>query len=971
MPMNHNIFISSTFKDMHAERDMLHLRILPEVQAFAWEYGSKIGLRDLRWGIDTSDMNEEDACNKILSICNEEIDNCEPYMVVLLGMRYGWRPNDNARSVTEMEIDRGVFSKPDNRNRILFVMRDLKISDEMSEFARDYLPEDDAAKEHILRLRQYIEEKYSDRLVRYSAELVDGTIIFDEAALAEAITDGIKGMIQEDLHVSSKLTPEEIVMNHFTSVLETYNVDRIIDTEYSQYILDKETEGKKVILLYGEDGNGKTSALIKASRTLKDRGYEVFYYTPEVAGEFVSIKKMLDLCELYIKEKGIDGKFAFLIDDIDKLDYSDMEDYLLLSWLPDVIPDNVLYVLAANIDEEDDEAIQKYKAPQYLRTVFDKKKLIADSESMPFTLAEPMLKDEGKEVSWDVIYEIIAHEPVTPLELAVLVNRLVRMDAQDYAAIDKAGGGMAKITEHMIDVINEVPYYFGEAVMYTIRRNSRSIGNDALVDAAIYIALSRRGLRMNDIIALCDNKINELEICCFTRAINIFFTIDINDTYKYKYEIARQAVVEQLVYNKTISIYYKKLCDYVATLPGDDPIRIAQLPFLAMSAGNIEILNDIVNDALQSENAEYRDKVLKIAGDDFYHFWESDVRNDYAIRFFKNNLQRCPVFMKFFTEYVCQIGSSDRFSDSICDEFIELLDAARTCGMEILEENNYSEASMREFICICKIVVQSATCVGNFGIAYQYLDYIIQRLYEFTDSFPENEYYIMEFANAYELGGKLFDSMKNDNKALDYYLKAFWKGLELVQRYNNVGSMYSTMRLSRLVQAKLTEQCEYSFAESISNEGYIISNLLLTKESNHKAICEAIRMKMHYANALINVGSGNEGAAMLRDAISEAEQSEREHSCDIINSIIAEGYTMYAMYEYKVLGRKDDPGSYFEKSFDILKLYAQCVREEYRLQFVDAAHNYASVLTGWDKQKAEKIAIEMIDKEKWARIFEH
>ena len=33
------IFISSTFKDMHYERDLMHEKVLPELNAYAAQYG--------------------------------------------------------------------------------------------------------------------------------------------------------------------------------------------------------------------------------------------------------------------------------------------------------------------------------------------------------------------------------------------------------------------------------------------------------------------------------------------------------------------------------------------------------------------------------------------------------------------------------------------------------------------------------------------------------------------------------------------------------------------------------------------------------------------------------------------------------------------------------------------------------------------------------------------------------------------
>ena len=84
-----SVFISSTFKDMQAERDMLHERIFPRLRKVIGEYGEDIQELDLRWGVDTANMSEEESGHAVLKVCIDAIDRCKPFFVVLLGERYG------------------------------------------------------------------------------------------------------------------------------------------------------------------------------------------------------------------------------------------------------------------------------------------------------------------------------------------------------------------------------------------------------------------------------------------------------------------------------------------------------------------------------------------------------------------------------------------------------------------------------------------------------------------------------------------------------------------------------------------------------------------------------------------------------------------------------------------------------------------------------------------------------------------
>jgi hypothetical protein len=82
------VFISSTFRDMHAERDYLSRFVFPELRSRCLKRGADfIGL-DLRWGVTEEEAQQEGA----LAICLKEIERCRPFFVCLLGSRFGWVP---------------------------------------------------------------------------------------------------------------------------------------------------------------------------------------------------------------------------------------------------------------------------------------------------------------------------------------------------------------------------------------------------------------------------------------------------------------------------------------------------------------------------------------------------------------------------------------------------------------------------------------------------------------------------------------------------------------------------------------------------------------------------------------------------------------------------------------------------------------------------------------------------------------
>ena len=85
------VFLSSTFADMHAERDHLLGQVFPRLRHKAAERKVTLTDIDLRWGI-----REEDSRNgRTVELCLQEIDRCRrnpPFFIGFLGERYGWIP---------------------------------------------------------------------------------------------------------------------------------------------------------------------------------------------------------------------------------------------------------------------------------------------------------------------------------------------------------------------------------------------------------------------------------------------------------------------------------------------------------------------------------------------------------------------------------------------------------------------------------------------------------------------------------------------------------------------------------------------------------------------------------------------------------------------------------------------------------------------------------------------------------------
>ncbi|HZD49920.1 MAG TPA: DUF4062 domain-containing protein, partial [Silvibacterium sp.] len=111
------VFISSTFRDMQAERDWLVRFVFPKLREQLARYRIHFVDVDLRWGV-TGDQNAS-------AVCREVIDECHPRFICMLGGRYGWVPEEQDKSITADEIYYGVLGRgAEEHGHAFFYFRD-------------------------------------------------------------------------------------------------------------------------------------------------------------------------------------------------------------------------------------------------------------------------------------------------------------------------------------------------------------------------------------------------------------------------------------------------------------------------------------------------------------------------------------------------------------------------------------------------------------------------------------------------------------------------------------------------------------------------------------------------------------------------------------------------------------------------------------------------------------------------------
>lgn len=110
------LFISSTFSDFIAERNILNDKIFPTVDDYCQRRGYNFQLVDLRWGV----TNESTLNQNTLAICLDEVRRCrtlspKPNFLLMAGERYGWVPLPTNISTNEFKDILSVASEEEKQ----------------------------------------------------------------------------------------------------------------------------------------------------------------------------------------------------------------------------------------------------------------------------------------------------------------------------------------------------------------------------------------------------------------------------------------------------------------------------------------------------------------------------------------------------------------------------------------------------------------------------------------------------------------------------------------------------------------------------------------------------------------------------------------------------------------------------------------------------------------------------------------
>jgi hypothetical protein len=299
------VFVSSVFRDMHVERDILNRQVFPEVEEKLRQAGHHCAIRwiDLRWGIDTSAVPAMERESQILRVCLDELDHSKPFFLGLLGQSYGTIPLTSAitaakrefdlnfgeaePSVTELEIEFALALKTKGQCKPVFLLRRPSTTNK-NEVAED---------PRITQLKTRLQALQPDRLLHYNFTDLANDAHRWATDVADWLTDWIVGQLPspEECPKDDPVAKSRGMLEVFLSDIAETFVGRqdVIDRLFSLSTSMPFHAAGRVCVLRGPIGSGKTSVAARLVSNLRGSGAIVLPHFTGLSSDGSFIDPML------------------------------------------------------------------------------------------------------------------------------------------------------------------------------------------------------------------------------------------------------------------------------------------------------------------------------------------------------------------------------------------------------------------------------------------------------------------------------------------------------------------------------------------------------------------------------------------------------------------------------------------------------------------------------------------------------
>ncbi len=538
---NISFFVSSTFNDMHLERDTLHLEVMPRIAPLAAEKFCSIQLLDLRWGVDTSNLSEKESAERVLTVCLDGIDKCHPYMLILIGDRYGWIPPEEniadvlmehsisaelfEKSVTELEIQYGLLM---NSNTDCFIyFREIDYSKLNDRYLTVFRDSSERSRIKLEQLKAKLRERYPDRIRTYKPELDSQTgEILNTGDFADLAIKDIRSILSEIGTEEPAVwqEKEKAAIEMRLHQQENNLVQRSTQLRKLQWSLSS----SPLVILTGEPGSGKTSILCQLVPALEEQYHVIpffcgnsqtsgstlfmlqyFVYAleetlnrnhdtgPDRSSNQTESEYWQEILTALCREWSMkhNKKVLFLIDALDQLPSN--EDVSRFSWAPEGLGSTWICIASA---QPDTRILREHADVQIGSLTKEEQVRIINGQFARY----------GKSLDGSVIQGIIGMPgSENPLYLRLVLARLLMIYRTDFEQINRDasryGGAMESINHHLREIIASLPEktqdLSAQILTHAVKLSSQVVKGDpeTLLKSLDLIALSRYGIRLSDL----------------------------------------------------------------------------------------------------------------------------------------------------------------------------------------------------------------------------------------------------------------------------------------------------------------------------------------------------------------------------------------------------------------------------------------------------------------------------------------
>jgi tetratricopeptide (TPR) repeat protein len=635
------VFLSSTFRDMHAERDYLHTRVFPELAERLRSRCHHLELIDLRWGVETVSLDENQSKElMVLKVCLAEIERSRPFLVVLLGDRYGWVPPEErlaaaaaevgftrdllSMSVTELEIEFGALSGLGGHTRARFYFREGMPYDEMdpevaARYSDAWSPQPAAreAHERLQSLKDRIRTALPDRVREYrpSWDRANRRVTGLEAWGAQVLED-LWHDLEEETH-SFAVPAAESWQEHEERALSESVALRLRDFVDRAEVLEEllglarsplTRDAPWGVCVVGPAGVGKSSIFARLHAELKADDVLLLAHSAGLTQRSTELRSLLALWSGTLgRELGIEDptheisnesqlaqtfadllsrvavrrRVICLIDGLDRLERSPRT--RAVSWLPLAWPANARLIATVEPGSESDALGQRHGVVVRPLPLFRDDAIRA--------MATALCARYRKTLHPEVLAALLGKQQKNgeisaslPQWLALAIEELVLLDedAFERAELETAGTPERRLHDLVVGVAASLPADVASLYSWIISRAERVFGQSWTQAFLGLMALGRSGWRDSDMKTLMPLVSGEpwegVRHAAIRRILRSHLISRPGGQLDFANPRLRQAVLERvLAAPERKQMWEKAIAHYLHELPVDDPLRRDEL----------------------------------------------------------------------------------------------------------------------------------------------------------------------------------------------------------------------------------------------------------------------------------------------------------------------------------------------------------------------------------------------------------